>query len=120
MKWYRVPDVEPNGQPFIKKIKPDGKNICLVGYEGEIFALSARCPHAGEDLSRGWCKEGKLVCPIHRFSYDLETGRGSTGQNDYVNTFPVKIKNNEVYVGINSFWGKIKSLFKREEMDYDD
>jgi nitrite reductase/ring-hydroxylating ferredoxin subunit len=118
MQWYKVPDVKFTGQPFIKKIKPAGKSICIVGYENEVFALAARCPHAGEDLSRGWCKEGKLVCPVHRFSYDLNTGRGSPGQNDYVNTYPVKVKGKEIYVGINSFWEKVKGMFKGKENDF--
>lgn len=111
MQWYKVHGLEYTGQPFIKKIKAYGKNICLVGYEGEVFALGARCPHAGEDLSGGWCKEGKLVCPVHRYSYDLTTGRGNPGQGDYVNTYPVKLKGNEVYVGVGSFWEKLKTMF---------
>ena len=112
MKWYQIDDVEPNEKPFIKKVKVAGKSICLVGYEGKLFALGSTCPHAREDLSRGWCKDGKLVCPVHRFSYDLETGKGSPGQNDYVDNYPVKIKGGEVYVGIESFFDKLKQAFK--------
>ncbi|MEO6851245.1 MAG: Rieske 2Fe-2S domain-containing protein, partial [Mucilaginibacter sp.] len=84
----------------------------LVGFEGEIFALSAKCPHAGGDLSAGWCKEGKLICPVHRYSYNLQTGRGSEGQNDYVDTYPVEIRDGAIYVGISSFWGNFKKVFK--------
>jgi len=112
MKWYKIPGITNTDQPFIKKIKIANKNICLVGYEGELFAVSAVCPHAGEDLSRGWCKENKLVCPVHRFSYSLETGRGSEGQNDYIDTFPVEIRGNDIYIGITGFWEKIKDGFK--------
>jgi nitrite reductase/ring-hydroxylating ferredoxin subunit len=112
MKWYKVPDVENTDKPFIKKVKAGGKSICLVGYEGELFALSSTCPHAGEDLSRGWCKDKKLVCPVHRFSYNLNTGRGSEGQNDYVDVFPVEVKKDGIYIGIEGFWEKIKKGFK--------
>ncbi|RVU00892.1 Rieske (2Fe-2S) protein [Mucilaginibacter limnophilus] len=115
MQWYKVPDLNFTGQPFIRKEKIAGKQICLVGYEGEVFAMGSRCPHAGEDLSGGWCKDGKLVCPVHRYSYQLTTGRGSPGQNDYVETYPVKLKRNEVYVGIGSFWEKLKAMFTFEE-----
>jgi len=112
MKWYKIPDIKKTDQPFIKKIKIANKSICLVGYEGELFALSAICPHAGEDLSRGWCAEGKLVCPVHRFSFNLHTGRGSEGQNDYVETYPVEIRGDDIYIGIIGFWEKIKEAFK--------
>ncbi|HWZ04366.1 MAG TPA: Rieske 2Fe-2S domain-containing protein [Mucilaginibacter sp.] len=108
MKWYKIPGIEHTDQPFIKKIKAGNKSICLVGYEGEIFALSVRCPHAGGDLSLGWCNNGKLVCPIHRYSFDLQSGKGSEGQNDYINTYPVKIEGQFIYIGILSFWDRLK------------
>jgi nitrite reductase/ring-hydroxylating ferredoxin subunit len=112
MKWYKIPGIQIDGKPFIKRVKAGNKTICLVGYENQIFALSAKCPHAGGDLTAGWCKEGKLICPVHRYSYSLQTGRGSEGQNDYIDTYQVEIRDNAVYVGINSFWEKLKQAFK--------
>lgn len=111
MKWFKITGLPYTDQPFIKKVLVDGRSLCLVGYEGEVFALSARCPHAGEDLTRGWCAERKLVCPIHRFSYDLDTGRGSPGQNDYVNTYAVKIEGSDIYVGFETFREKWRKVF---------
>ncbi len=112
MKWYKVPGIQPTGQPFIKKVRVGGKTLCLVGFEDKIFALSARCPHAGGDLSTGWCKNGKLICPIHRYSYSLETGKGSEEQNDYIESYPVEIRNAVIHVGVSSFWEKVKQAFK--------
>jgi 3-phenylpropionate/trans-cinnamate dioxygenase ferredoxin subunit len=112
MTWYEIPGVKFTGQPFIKRVKAGGKTICLVGYEKEIFALSAKCPHAGGDLTQGWCKEGKLICPLHRYSFDLRTGKGSEGQNDYIDSYPVEIKDDSIYIGIDSFWEKFKQVFK--------
>ena len=112
MNWYKIPDVQTDGKPFIKKVKAGGKTLCLVGFEGKIFALSAKCPHAGGDLTSGWCKEGKLICPLHRYSYSLATGKGSEGQNDYIESYPVEISDNSIYVGISSFWEKLKQTFK--------
>jgi nitrite reductase/ring-hydroxylating ferredoxin subunit len=112
MKWYEIPGIKLTGQPFIKRVKAGGKIICLVGYNNEIFALSAKCPHAGGDLTQGWCKEGKLICPLHRYSFDLRTGKGSEGQNDYIDSYPVEIKDDSVYIGINSFWENFKQAFK--------
>ena len=112
MEWYKIPDLKYTGQTFIKRVKAGGKTICLVGYDNQVFALSAKCPHAGGDLTQGWCKEGKLICPIHRYSYDLNTGKGSEGQNDYIDNYPVEIKDDSVYIGISSFWEKFKQAFK--------
>lgn len=112
MQWFKIPGAEDTAQPFIKRIKAGGKTICLVGYEGEVFALSAKCPHAGGDLTAGWCKNGKLVCPLHRYSYNLQTGKGSEGQNDYINTYPLESRSDGLYIGIASFWEKFKGAFK--------
>ncbi len=112
MEWHKVPDIQLDGQPFIKKVKVAGRILCLVGVEDKVYALAAKCPHAGGDLSNGWCKDGKLICPIHRYSYDITTGKGSEGQNDYIANYPVEIRDNGIYVGINSFWGKLKQLFR--------
>jgi nitrite reductase/ring-hydroxylating ferredoxin subunit len=112
MKWYKVLGDYNANEPFIKKIKAGGKNICLISNDGKLFALSATCPHAGGDLSRGWCKDAKLVCPIHRFSYDLNTGKGSEGQNDYIDAYPVEVRSDGVYIGIEGFWEKIKANWK--------
>jgi nitrite reductase/ring-hydroxylating ferredoxin subunit len=86
--------------------------LCVVGYENELFALSAKCPHAGGDLSKGWCKDKKIFCPLHRYSYDLATGRGSPGQNDYVDRFAVDLRPDGVFVGIESFIDKVIKMFK--------
>lgn len=112
MKWVKVGDLLDTDQPFIKKIMVGGRSVCLIGYNGHVFALAAKCPHAGEDLSRGWCADGKLVCPYHRFSYDLETGRGSPGQNDYVAVYQVKTDKDGIYVGFETFAEKIKGMFR--------
>jgi nitrite reductase/ring-hydroxylating ferredoxin subunit len=110
MRWYKIPGIEID-QPFIKRVKVGSISVCLVGYESKIFALSDTCPHAGGDLSLGWCNNGKLVCPFHRYSYDLQSGKGSEGQNDYVDTYPVEIRELAVYIGIPSFWEKLKQGF---------
>jgi len=112
MKWFKIPGLTYSEKPFIKKVSVGGHTVCLVGYDGNIFALSARCPHAGEDLTRGWCSEGKLICPVHRFSYNLESGKGSPGQNDYVDTYAVRIDGIDIYVGFETFKEKLLNLFK--------
>jgi len=112
MNWYKVNELTDPDKPFIKKVKAGGKGICLVGYEGKIYALSATCPHAGAELSGGWCREGKIICPFHRYSYSLQTGKGDPGQNDYVDTYPVEIREDGVYVGVASFGDKWREIFK--------
>jgi nitrite reductase/ring-hydroxylating ferredoxin subunit len=110
MKWYWAADVEDVEKPFMKKVKVTGKSICIVGYEGKLFAVSAICPHQGFDLSSGWCENGKIICPLHGYSFDLQTGKGS---EDYLKTYAVKIQDNSLYIGISSIWDDIKKVFNK-------
>jgi nitrite reductase (NADH) small subunit/3-phenylpropionate/trans-cinnamate dioxygenase ferredoxin subunit len=107
MKWYKIQGIQYTTEPFIKKVKAGSKSICLIGFEGGIYATAVDCPHAGFDLSQGLCVKGKLICPYHRYSYNLATGKGGEGQNDFLETYTVDIRDGDIYVGINSFWDKI-------------
>jgi nitrite reductase/ring-hydroxylating ferredoxin subunit len=49
---------------------------------------------------------------VHRFSFDLNTGKGSPGQNDYVDVFPIEIRDKDIYIGVEGFWEKIKNGFQ--------
>lgn len=109
MKWYKAGELSENP---IKKVTVNGKKICVVQHGEKVYAVSASCPHAGADMANGWCRDGRIVCPIHRYVYDLETGRGAAGQDDYIPVYPVEVRDNEVYIGLGSFWDGIKALFK--------
>ena len=100
--WHPIDTLPQEGG--IKKIKIDGRMLCLIEQEGRIYATGARCPHAGADLSHGWCKQGKLVCPVHRHQFDLETGRGDPGQGNFIPVFPVQTIQGKPCVGIKISW----------------
>ena len=104
MNWVKIDFVIPE-HDFVKQIKVKDKKLCLIKNEGEIYIVQNSCPHAGGILSGGWCKEGKIVCPIHRYEYDLINGRGADGQGDYIDVYPVEIRPDGVYVGLKeSIW----------------
>jgi UDP-MurNAc hydroxylase len=46
----------------------------IVHYEGKQYSILRYCKHQGADLSQGWIENGCLVCPRHRWHYDLKDG----------------------------------------------
>ena len=112
LKWVKIFSVgilkEKN---FIKLVKVQGKKICVVKVNEDFFAVQNRCPHAGAELSQGFCSDKKLICSHHRYEYDLETGRGKEGQGDYVTTYPIKITHDGIYLGFKEKWIFFKKLF---------
>lgn len=112
MNWIKLFGAEILQEPdFVKPVETAGKKICLVKTGNKFFATQFYCPHAGAALAYGWCREGKLVCPFHRYEYDLETGRGAPGQGDYINTYPVQIREDGLYANLPEP-GFFKKIFR--------
>jgi nitrite reductase/ring-hydroxylating ferredoxin subunit len=109
LKWYKI-TVEIPEHDFVQQISVNGKKLCMVRNLGQLYVVQNTCPHAGGILSGGWCKNGNLICPIHRREYSLETGRGAEGQGDYIDIYPLENRSDGLYVGIHEGW--LSSLFK--------
>lgn len=107
LRWYKLEIEIPPEEEFIVPVTVAGKKLCLIRHEGKLYLTQRSCPHAGGQLSGGWCKDGMLICPLHRYGYNLENGRGAEGQGDYIDIYPLKVDNDGLYGGIK------ESLFKR-------
>ncbi|WP_437919295.1 Rieske (2Fe-2S) protein [Sphingobacterium sp. LRF_L2] len=109
LAWFLISIPEKEGVPL--RLRVGNTTIAIILREGKLHAYSVRCPHAGADLTKGWCdEEGMLVCPYHRHRFDLETGKGAPGQGNYIAIYPLKEKDGKWYVGLRkSFWKRIFS-----------
>jgi 3-phenylpropionate/trans-cinnamate dioxygenase ferredoxin subunit len=74
----------------------DDNWLCITKFENEVIAFIDKCPHAGASLFRAECKEGKVVCPIHRFGFDLKTGQG---HGLYLENYPVILHEGKYVIG---------------------
>jgi len=112
MNWIKIfnPEILQESD-FVRSMKINGKKLCIIKSGPDFFATQSYCPHAGADLSMGWCKNGNLVCSYHRHEFDLKTGRGAPGQGDYIDTFPVEIREDGIYVGLPEP-GWLKKIFR--------
>ena len=104
ISWYKVYDfkkhgAEPQTINSARSVEIENMKICLARTEEGYFAVHDRCPHAGARLGMGgWCDKAMVVCPVHRYRYDLKTGRGQQG--DYVQTYQVETRADGVYIGL--------------------
>jgi len=112
MEWIKVSPLVDTTIDFIKPVSVKGRKLVMISAQGRLYAVQARCPHAGADLSRGWCKEGShIVCPYHRYEYDLCTGKGKEGQGDYIETYAVESREDGVYIKMKKSGGWLEMLF---------
>jgi nitrite reductase (NADH) small subunit len=58
---------------------------------GRVFATAQKCPHRGGPLADGMLVGEQVVCPLHAFRFDLQTGQCEQSQVCPVPTYPVDI-----------------------------
>jgi 3-phenylpropionate/trans-cinnamate dioxygenase ferredoxin subunit len=93
------------------EIEVKGKTICVARNGADVFACAHKCPHAGGHLADGFVDAlGNVVCPLHRYKFSLQNGRNVTGEGYYLKTYPVEVRENGVYIGIEE--GGLFQLFK--------
>jgi nitrite reductase/ring-hydroxylating ferredoxin subunit len=76
----------------------DGRSIALFNVDGRICATDNQCPHMGYPLTRGAVRHGILTCDWHGRSFDLEGGGCFNSECDDLQTFPVDVRNGEVWI----------------------
>lgn len=66
--------------------------------KGGVFAVENRCPHKGGPLADGMLAGDSVVCPLHAFRFELHTGECDQPGTCGVKTFPVEVREGEVFV----------------------
>lgn len=104
--WYKIFDSREEMEREVPLMKTTtilfgSKKICIAHSSEGFFAVNDKCPHNAGSFGRGWCTEDNaVVCPVHRYSFDLITGRAKTGIADVVRTYPLEIRENGVFIGM--------------------
>jgi nitrite reductase/ring-hydroxylating ferredoxin subunit len=76
----------------------NGHTLALFAQADRVYAVDNRCPHMGFPLHRGTCSDGILTCHWHHARFDLASGGTFDQWADDLRTFPVEIRNGDVWV----------------------
>lgn len=112
--WQRIADSEPIpvSENELMEITAGSKRICMTRWQGKLYAFAHKCPHAGGRLSEGVMDtKGNIICPVHRYKYNVTNGYNSSGEGYYLTTFPVEEREDGIYVGFaqsGGLWGIFK------------
>lgn len=105
-KWIKVAEsvaeVTQRGERTMLEVKAGSKDICLLHHNDTLFACAAKCPHAGAKLSQGFTDaKNNIVCPLHRYRFNLKNGVNSSGEGYHLTTYPVKETEEGIFIGID-------------------
>ena len=103
-------DELPNNS--IKVITVRDSKILVCRSNNQLFAFDNSCPHRGASLSKSEIKGTKIVCYMHDFEYDLNSGKlihipskwneqnPNWTKSDNLLLFQIFEKNGEIYLHV--------------------
>ncbi len=101
--WHKIDGLtaESLAENKLTEVLVAEKRIGLLKQKDKIMAFTAACPHAGVNLCTGWVDAmGRIVCPEHKYRFDPANGRNTSGEGYKLFTYPVEIRDGEIYVGL--------------------
>ena len=103
-----IDDVPENGRVCMKH---GDEQIAIYNFSrrNEWYATQNLCPHKQQmALSRGMIGsagdacEPKVACPFHKKTFSLLTRECLSGDEYQIKTYPVKVEDGKVYVGVST------------------
>jgi 3-phenylpropionate/trans-cinnamate dioxygenase ferredoxin subunit len=106
MMWVKIFSDAKAASERLQENKPqllivNGNRICLVKRDQQFYAVSDRCTHNGESLSKGKVNyAGEIVCPWHGYHFSLQSGREWQERCADLVTFPIREEADGLYIGL--------------------
>lgn len=100
-RWIRVTVVENIPPREGRAVLVRGQELALFNLGDRFLATDPNCPHEGGPLCDGIVTGSSVVCPLHAWKVDLESGevtRPSHGKGHCVGTYPTKVEDGVVSV----------------------
>jgi nitrite reductase (NADH) small subunit len=74
-------------------------DIAVFNLGDRFVAVDNRCPHQGGPLSDGIVSGNTVVCPLHAWKIDLDSGRVARPQSaSCVRTYPLRLENDVIAI----------------------
>jgi len=105
--WFKAIKVEDIPEDGGVCVKYEDKQIAVFNFSrrGEFYATQNLCPHKKQMiLSRGMIGTAgdtpKVACPYHKKTFSLCDGKNMNGEDYEIETYPVKVEEGYLFVGI--------------------
>ena len=97
VKVLKTSDLPSGGK---KIIEINGLEIALFNILNQVYAISNICPHNGGSLGEGMLFGQTLLCPLHFWKFNVVTGKSSNQPAFRVETYPVKIEEETIFLDL--------------------
>ena len=102
-KWTRITPAENIPPREGRSIAVAGLNIAIFNLNGRFVTIENECPHQGGPLCDGIVSGTTVVCPLHGWRFDLDTGFAVRASLPAcVTTFPTRVEDGIVLVDVTA------------------
>jgi nitrite reductase (NADH) small subunit len=99
--WIEIAALDEIPRLGARVIKTDTVEIAIFRTSGDtVFALKDECPHKKGPLSQGIVHDNTVTCPLHNWKIDLASGEARGPDEGCTRTYPVKVENGRVFLGL--------------------
>ena len=99
--WTRITRVENVPLREGRAVIAGGKQIAIFNLNGRFLTIENECPHKGGPLCDGIVSGTTVVCPLHGWRFDLETGVATrASEPSCVATFPTRVDDGVILVDL--------------------
>lgn len=105
MFWKKIAESRADlfqGENNLAEVEVDGKLVCVGINKDKWMACAAKCPHASGKMASGYIDAlGNIVCPLHRYKFNVENGRNVSGEGFFLKIYPIEEREDGIFVGID-------------------
>ena len=99
--WIRIAPIEHIPAREGRAVLIGDREIALFNLDDRFLATDNQCPHKGGPLCDGIVTGSSVVCPLHAWKVNLETGqveRPTHGKDHCVATYPTRVEDGIVLI----------------------
>jgi nitrite reductase (NADH) small subunit len=96
--FVKVAEVDEIPQGHGKVVEIEGRAIAVFNSGGAFYAIDNTCPHKGGPLGEGVVVGNTVICPWHRWTFDVTSGRCTINPMARVACFEIKVEGNDVLI----------------------
>lgn len=99
-RWIRTARCEDIPLREGRAVKLGAREIAIFNLGDRFLAVASRCPHKNGPLAEGIISGQSVVCPLHAWKVDLETGAVARPADNSacIETYPVRSENGIILV----------------------
>ena len=99
--WHPVADAARLSPGEACVVRIGWQEYALSNVGGRFYATSNRCPHQGGSLGEGFLEGRKIICPLHGWEFNVETGSAAHPlQPGRIRCYETKVEDGRVWIRV--------------------